>query len=188
MPRREDTARHGWRQARDRGLRRTAALGWLLWRYGARYTLWLDPDTLEERMAADLAGMGRKEGLDPYNAASHVVRTAARYCREWLPHLAHYRFGRPKDWREDRGTYWVGQETAMRTIEQVKRDQELWSEAGAAVWSGLRAQHRALTRSMRKRGSSIDEITEALGISRRTVFNHLKGWTPDDHAGVQKPT
>ena len=180
--------KRAWREALPRdgsaGSPQTAAWRWLMWIVGDRPGLWIVDEAamLQAALASRPLRKAVREGLDTgwLVIGARPSRMTWRYARrQWMPHLWHWTYGRPR-YRplrdatdEERAMHYVGEVEATATIAA----REAVKDRALAQYRNRRkveAYELALdAHDLASRGLSVAEIAAIMGRSRRTVERYL---------------
>ena len=160
----------GWREALVAGKYRRAAFRWLVEDFGGRWSEWREPETLHQRMVEAANGFAAQWGLAlRFGPEDLTVRRAVRVILWLTVHLAHYRFGRPADWRERRRDYFVGMERAQERLEMEAATQR-WASGLSNMRQAVEAAaRRSEARTLRSMGWSIRRIARQMDLDPRSV-------------------
>ena len=170
----EISAKRTWHHALAEGRPSEAVSLWLIWEFGRRWSRWRPLGPLAQDMAHGALTFCRSQDLDPTLAQARAdpVRWAAPAVAEITVHLAHDDFGRPRDWRDDPGRWYVGMEAAMKTIDERRAlaRSQFHDGVAAAIRDTMNIRRKVaayelalIAQAGQRRGLSPARIAECMG-------------------------
>ena len=150
--------------------------------YGGEYSRWRSWADGEKGWAmfclnATAFVFVEKHGLDPELAKAWCVRDQRVYALVWemVMHLAHWRLGRPFDWRSRKEEFFMGtMENAQAELARQLARRRKWGLLGEETLRSRRRNDALRASLLRDENWTIGEIAKNLDKSKRTVYELLR--------------
>ena len=173
-----------WEQALRQGRQQTGCFRLAMHFLGNRPELWIVPeaDQIEALLTSEMAQAAYLAGLNLRWLAvgSRPTRMAERYARvQWLPHLAHWTYGRPRyrsfrEWTEkEKAMYHVGEREAESQIRLRQKLLRNAREESARLRKAQLYHRRLVAQDHLASGLAVREIAEVMGACEKTVRRYL---------------
>ena len=179
-------ARHKrtWQEDLAEGKQQSATWRYLMERFGGQPGVFWATDAdmhrheaiLRRRLVKHAAAFVQQHGLDAHwaLATSGPVRRSLAYITDWILHLAHTYFGRPRHtWRDNKEQWRVTMAEAQRRIGELARKQRKSINRINATRQFAATMIAGDIADLRSTGLSVPVIAERLGISESSVSRAL---------------